>query len=59
MMVIEATDKATGRKLASLCLTDPFDGGSRERNREEREAWESKLREKHPGQEIEIACYLD
>ncbi len=55
MITIEAT-KGT-EVVSTLYLTDPHDGGSRERNKERESKWKEKVEEEHG--EVEFAAYFD
>lgn len=63
MITIEALikDRETGKVLASdeLALSDPYDGGSRERNARTQAEWEARLAAEHPETEIKFSVYLD
>jgi hypothetical protein len=55
MITIEATKEK--KVVDSLCLTDPYDGGSRERNHERSEKWKEEVKRNHG--EVEFAYYMD
>jgi hypothetical protein len=58
MITIEAFDKNTKKVLDTLALTDPFDGGSRERNAKEEREWSEKLAKKYPDTDIKYGAYF-
>lgn len=55
MITIEAN--VGTERVSQICLTDPHDGGSRERNAKETEEWKEKVLKEHP--EAKFAAYFD
>ena len=56
MITIEATKD--NKKISEICLTDPHDGGSRERNAQETDEWKTKVISEH-GENVKFATYFD
>ena len=57
MLTVEA--HVEGKKVDSLCLTDPHDGGDRERNRAKTDKWEAEVRAKFPNKKIDFPFFCD